>query len=97
MTHKDLANGLYAAACVPLIAHEKTFGALWVGRERPFGEAEIHLLTAIVDITANAIHRAESSAQTDLPCTASRPCTKSGAIAPASTAPHSRVSESNHR
>lgn len=66
----ELIRGLHAVACLPLIAHQQILGALWAGRapgRRPdtgllaprsgFSEAEVHLLTAIADITANALRR----------------------------------------
>ncbi len=56
--HPDLIGNLRAAACVPLIAHDHTIGALWVGRERGLASDEVRLLISIADIAANAIHRA---------------------------------------
>jgi PAS domain S-box-containing protein/putative nucleotidyltransferase with HDIG domain len=56
--HPDLIGNLRAAVCAPLIAHDHTIGALWVGRERGFAPDEVRLLTNIADIAANAIHRA---------------------------------------
>jgi PAS domain S-box-containing protein/putative nucleotidyltransferase with HDIG domain len=53
-----------AGACVPLIVHGQTIGALWVARSAPFGDDEVRLLAAIADITANAIHRATLHEQT---------------------------------
>lgn len=50
-------TGPEAVACVPLIAHNQTIGALWVSRENPFLPAEVRLLTAIADIAANALQR----------------------------------------
>ncbi|MCS6910109.1 MAG: GAF domain-containing protein [Anaerolineales bacterium] len=77
MTHRDLIHGLRAVACVPLIAHQQILGALWVGRASGrrsgtntlapnpgFSEAEVHLLTAIADITANALRRETLHEQT---------------------------------
>jgi PAS domain S-box-containing protein len=51
-------GAMTAVACVPLITHEQTIGALWVGRQTPIVESEVRLLGAIADIAANAIHRA---------------------------------------
>jgi putative nucleotidyltransferase with HDIG domain len=45
-------------ACVPLIAHKKTIGAIWIGRSDFINEHEMRLLMAIADMAANAIHRA---------------------------------------
>ena len=55
---------LRAVACVPLIAQEQTIGALWLGRQAPFTEEEVRLLTSIADIAASAIHRATLHEQT---------------------------------
>jgi adenylate cyclase len=54
----DLIGDLRAVVCVPLIAHEATIGALWVGRTTALAEVELRLLTAISDIAANALQRA---------------------------------------
>lgn len=51
-------------ACVPLIAQGQTIGALWVGRQTPIADEEVHLLIAIGDMAANAIHRASLHEQT---------------------------------
>lgn len=53
-----------AVACVPLIAFEKTIGAIWIGRNRPIDHYDVRLLTAIADIAANAIHRLSLHEQT---------------------------------
>jgi len=50
-------NNLTAIACVPLIAHEQTIGAVWVCRKTAITDDELRLLTAIADMAANAIHR----------------------------------------
>ncbi|HLF02126.1 MAG TPA: GAF domain-containing protein, partial [Anaerolineales bacterium] len=53
-----------ALACVPLIAQAQTIGVLWVGRahtevnQDTFTQDEVHLITAIADIAANAVRRA---------------------------------------
>ncbi|MFN8412903.1 MAG: GAF domain-containing protein [Anaerolineales bacterium] len=44
-------------ATVPLIAQEKAIGALWLVRHTDISEADLNLLSAIADITANALHR----------------------------------------
>ena len=46
-----------ALASAPLIVDQKRIGNLWIGRSSPISEAEMHLLTAIGDIAANALHR----------------------------------------
>jgi len=54
-----------SAACVPLIAHGQTIGAIWIGRKSGIYENEIRLITAIGEIAANAIHRATLYEQTE--------------------------------
>ena len=54
----ELLGEIRALICVPLIAHKETLGALLLGREHPFAESEIRIMTAIADMAANAIRRA---------------------------------------
>src|SRR3990172_13104262 len=65
MAFPDLAKHTRAMAAVPLIAREKTIGALWLGRANEITDSDLRLLTAIADITANAIHRATLHEQTE--------------------------------
>lgn len=51
-------NDHWAAACMPLIADKQPIGALWIVRQTQLSFVEIGLLTAIADITANALYRA---------------------------------------
>ena len=53
----DLLGDVDALICAPLIAYEETIGALLVGRRQGFDEGEIHILTAIADMAANALYR----------------------------------------
>ena len=57
-TRPELLGEMRALICVPLIAHKETLGALLLGREYPFAESEIRIMTAIADMAANAIRRA---------------------------------------
>jgi|GEM_PF-1007069 len=52
-----LFGDLTCVACVPLIANELTIGGLWIGRRTPISVGDTHLLTAIAELAANAIHR----------------------------------------
>ncbi|MBI3764862.1 MAG: GAF domain-containing protein [Chloroflexi bacterium] len=61
----DLLGNIRAMAAVPLIAHDKTIGALWIGRAGEIADGEMRLLTAIADIAANAIYRAALHEQTE--------------------------------
>lgn len=54
----------HAVACVPLVAHQQTIGALWLARKRPITENDMKILTAVADLAANAIHRARLYEQT---------------------------------
>ncbi|RJP47995.1 MAG: GAF domain-containing protein [Anaerolineaceae bacterium] len=53
----DLLGDSVCVASVPMIAHEKAIGALWIARHTSIFEEELRLMTAIADIAANAIHR----------------------------------------
>jgi PAS domain S-box-containing protein len=48
---------LNAAGFAPLIANEKTIGALCIGRKTSITSDDMRLLTAVGDMAANAIHR----------------------------------------
>ncbi len=67
------ADGRVAAIAMPLMANDKPIGALWVQKESPADEQgqllddeQIQLLTAIAEMSANAIHRATLNEQTQL-------------------------------
>jgi PAS domain S-box-containing protein len=55
-----LVGGIRAVGCVPLIAQDRTVGALWIGHATTIADEEVRLLSAIGDIAANALHRAEA-------------------------------------
>jgi len=55
----------FAVAGVPLITQEDDVGALWIGRRAPITEDEVHLLTAIGDMIASALHRAAEHERTE--------------------------------
>lgn len=61
----DLIRDLHVVACVPLIARDRTIGALWMGREREITDEELRMLTAIGDMAASAIQRATLHEQTE--------------------------------
>jgi putative nucleotidyltransferase with HDIG domain len=52
-----LVNELQSVVCVPLIAEEQTIGALIAGGRANIKKEEVHLLKAIGEIAAIAIHR----------------------------------------
>ena len=51
-------------ACVAIATQGSYIGDLWIGTGQPVSEELIHILTAIGDISANAIHRAMLHAAT---------------------------------
>ncbi len=53
----DIMGDITAAACVPLIAGAEIIGAMWIGCKAPLTDSDVHLLTAIAEIAASAIHR----------------------------------------
>lgn len=55
----ELLDDVYAAVCVPFITEQRVLGALWVIRSQAFSPAELGLLSAIADMAANAMHRAQ--------------------------------------
>ena len=57
VTSAELKSKVVNGICTPLIASAQVVGALWIVRTEPFNEEDLHLLTAISDMTANAIHR----------------------------------------
>jgi PAS domain S-box-containing protein/putative nucleotidyltransferase with HDIG domain len=57
-------EGIRGAAGMPLIAQEKLIGFIWVGCKGQIAENEVRLLSAITNITANAIARATLHEQT---------------------------------
>jgi len=59
LARRDLIGDLRAVACAPLIALGETIGALWVGRKSGIAPSEARLISAIADIAANALHRAQ--------------------------------------
>ena len=67
----DLLEGVQTIICLPLITHEKTIGAVWLGKNQstgtqffnPTGE-EVRLLMAAADIAASAMQRAILLSQT---------------------------------
>lgn len=55
---------LPCVACVPLVAQSQILGALEVAGHLPFSAAEVRLLTAIADMTVNALQRTAQHEQT---------------------------------
>jgi PAS domain S-box-containing protein len=64
VSRPELFQQVRAVVCAPLLAQAQVIGAIWVGRQQPFTPAEIRLLTAVTDMTANAIQRATLYEQT---------------------------------
>jgi len=61
----EMKENMISAACVPLIAEQTTFGAIWIGSLFPLSENQVKLLRAIIDISANAMYRAMLNEQTE--------------------------------
>jgi PAS domain S-box-containing protein len=57
-------GALAAAAGAPLVARGQIIGLLWIGSTHPLTGHDLHLLTVIADMAANAIHRATQFAET---------------------------------
>jgi HD-GYP domain-containing protein (c-di-GMP phosphodiesterase class II) len=58
-------EGLHSLAAVPLNIQGQTLGALWLGRAVGFTPGDAHLLAAMADMAANAIHRSTLHEQTE--------------------------------
>ncbi|RPI20803.1 MAG: GAF domain-containing protein, partial [Chloroflexota bacterium] len=56
---------LTGGVCVPLIAESQTIGGIWAASYRSILENQVHLLVAIADMAANAVHRANLNQQTE--------------------------------
>jgi putative nucleotidyltransferase with HDIG domain len=56
----DYTGEIKAVACVPLIAQGELLGILCVGRQNSIEEKEVQLVTAISDMAANALLRANT-------------------------------------
>ncbi|MFV9507202.1 MAG: PAS domain S-box protein [Oscillochloridaceae bacterium umkhey_bin13] len=61
----NLMEGVRAAVCAPLRANHNVIGALWAGRQAPFGEAEVRLVAAIADLAAGTLERVTLAEQTE--------------------------------
>lgn len=58
LARPDLAPAMPAIACIPLTVQRETVGCLALGRESPFRDDDLRLLTAVADMAGNALHRA---------------------------------------
>lgn len=56
--------GIRGASGMPLIAQEKLIGFMWIGRKAPISRSDILIFSAISNLAANAIHRANLHEQT---------------------------------
>jgi putative nucleotidyltransferase with HDIG domain len=64
LTSAETAQGIQAMACVPLISHERAFGALAIGCDQSISTGEQRMLAGIADMIANAIQRSSLYEQT---------------------------------
>jgi HD-GYP domain-containing protein (c-di-GMP phosphodiesterase class II) len=62
----DLVAGLFAVACVPVIARQQPIGALWIGRisKASIDQHEVKLLSALGEMLGNTIQRMKLHEQT---------------------------------
>lgn len=58
-----VGDGL-SLACIPLLFGGGALGALWLACPAPIARDDLHLLTSVADITANALYRTDLSEQT---------------------------------
>ena len=65
LARPDLVRDPYASACVPLVAEDASIGALWVSRPQRFTPDDVQMLTAVTDMVATAIQRANLHEQTE--------------------------------
>jgi PAS domain S-box-containing protein len=61
----EFVRDLASVAGVPLVAQDTSIGVLWLGRKTPISQDELHVLAAIGDMAANALHRATLHEQTE--------------------------------
>ncbi len=61
----DINRDCTAIGGVPLIARGELFGFLWIGRRMDITETEMHALSALANIAANSLHRAELFEKTE--------------------------------
>ncbi len=61
-----LPGGMVHLACVPILAHDNTIGALGASRTEPFAAEDLRLLGSMAEMGANAIHRRELHERTQL-------------------------------
>ncbi|MBW8012546.1 MAG: PAS domain S-box protein [Chloroflexi bacterium] len=54
-------NGINALTCLPLMAQGEILGTMWVGRVSAIDEEEVRLYSAVADMAANAIQRANTT------------------------------------
>ena len=63
VSRMDLIGGIHSNLGVPMVVNDKVIGSLWFGLDeiydsgRRFTESDIHLLSALTDMAANAINR----------------------------------------
>ena len=58
LARPDLVRDVPAMVCVPLTTQQGTLGCLTIGRQAPFRDDDVRLVTAIADMAGNALHRA---------------------------------------
>lgn len=61
ISNPEQLNGINTLACLPLMAQGEILGTLWVGRVSGIDQEEVRLFSAIADMAANAIQRANTT------------------------------------
>jgi PAS domain S-box-containing protein len=64
LAQNPLFKNLRSITCMPLVAQEQVIGVLQIGRSSPLIERDKHLLAAVGELSANALHRAQLHDQT---------------------------------
>lgn len=65
VTHSYLFSTVKSLACIPLIAHDQSVGTIGIGCQHVITSSDMHLLSAIGDMVANALRRVTLHEQTE--------------------------------
>jgi PAS domain S-box-containing protein/putative nucleotidyltransferase with HDIG domain len=60
----ELLNSNLVTAIEPIVIQENSIGAIYLARNKPFSDADTHLINSIANISASALHRASLYEQT---------------------------------
>lgn len=65
LSHLHIPFYLTSLALIPLVAEKTSIGLIFLGRQFEISPSELHLIEAIADIVANALHRARLRQRTE--------------------------------